>query len=139
MQSLTEALAEHGDQLMLGQAGYAGNREDALLHAIIGRHPDGIVLTGMLHSDQVRRRLLASGVMTKAQARGIAVPGRLAIIGFGDLEFAADLHPALTTVHINGAAIGRQAARFIVDRAEGRSIDARVSDIGFSIIDRQST
>ena len=139
MQSLTEALAEHGYQLMLGQAGDAGNREDALLHAIIGCHPDGIVLTGILHSDQGRRRLLASGVMTKAQARGIAVPGRLANIGFGDLEFAADLHPALTTVHINGAAIGRQAARFIVDRAEGRSIDARVSDIGFSIIDRQST
>ena len=65
--------------------------------------------------------LLALGVMTEAQARGIAVPGQLAVVGFGDLEFAADLHPALTTVRIDGAAIGRQAARFIVDRAEGRA------------------
>jgi LacI family transcriptional regulator, gluconate utilization system Gnt-I transcriptional repressor len=50
VQSLTEALAQRGYQLMLGQAGYAGDREDALLEAIIGRRPDGIVLTGIMHS-----------------------------------------------------------------------------------------
>jgi LacI family transcriptional regulator, gluconate utilization system Gnt-I transcriptional repressor len=62
VQSLTDALAECGYQLMLGQAGYAGNREDALLEAIIGRRPDGIVLTGIMHSAEGRRRLLASGI-----------------------------------------------------------------------------
>ena len=250
VQSLTEALAERGYQLMLGQAGYAGNREDALLEAIIGRRPDGIVLTGIMHSAEGRKRLLACGIpvvetwdltptpidmlvgfshvavgravaaflhakgrrrlaivagdderatrrldafvaaahslglddvpvvvvpapttlrsgraaleelrrsdkdvdavfcssdllalgmMTEARARGIGVPKQLAIVGFGDLEFAADLHPALTTVHINGAEIGRQAARFIVDRAEGRSVEQRLVDIGFSIVDRKST
>jgi LacI family gluconate utilization system Gnt-I transcriptional repressor len=249
VQSLTETLAERGYQLMLGQSGYAGNREDALLEAIIGRRPDGIVLTGIMHSTEGRRRLLASGipvvetwdltptpidmlvgfshtevgravaeflrgkgrrrlaavsgdderarrrldafqaaaarlglppvqvvvvpapttlrsgraalaellqakqgidavfcssdllalgVLTEAQARGIAIPGTLSIVGFGDLEIAADLHPALTTVHINGAAIGRQAANFIVERAEGRAVEQRVVDIGFSIVDRQS-
>ena len=75
--------------------------------------------------------------MTEAQARGIAVPERLAVVGFGDLEFAADLHPALTTVRIDGMAIGRQAAQFIVDRAEGRPVEQRVVDIGFSIVERQ--
>ena len=83
--------------------------------------------------------LLALGVMTEAHALGIQVPAQLAVVGFGDLDFAADLHPALTTVHINGTAIGRQAAQFIVDRAEGRKVDPRVVDIGFSIVDRQST
>jgi LacI family transcriptional regulator, gluconate utilization system Gnt-I transcriptional repressor len=249
VQSLTESLAERGYQLMLGQSGYTGSREDALLEAIIGRRPDGIVLTGIMHSAEGRRRLLASGipvvetwdltptpidmlvgfshvevgravaaflqakgrrrfavvagdderatrrlgafeaaaralglpevrrvvvpapttlrsgrgalsellgggaeveavfcssdllalgVMTEALARGIGVPSRLAVVGFGDLNFAADLHPALTTVRINGAAIGRQAAQFIVDRAEGRGVAQRVIDIGFSIVDRQS-
>jgi len=249
IQSLTEALAEHGYQLMLGQSGYTESREDALLEAIIGRRPDGIVLTGILHSVEGRRRLLAAGipvvetwdltptpldmlvgfshaevgravvdflrakghrqlavvagddersrrrhqafrdaaraaglpevsliyvpapttlksgraalaellastpgieavfcssdllalgVMTEAQARGIAVPQQLAVVGFGDLEFAADLHPALSTVRIDSAAIGRQAARFIVERAEGREVTERVVDIGFSIVERAS-
>ena len=250
VQSLTQALAEHGYQLMLGQAGYTGNREDALLEAIIGRRPDGIVLTGIMHSAVGRKRLLASGipvvetwdltptpidmlvgfshlevgravaqflhdkgrrklavvagdderakrrfaafqsaalalglpavravvvpapttlksgraalaellradsgidavfcssdllalgVLTEARVQGVAVPGRLAVVGFGDLEFAEDLDPSLTTVHIKGGAIGRQAAQFIVDRAEGRAVEHRVVDIGFSIIERKST
>jgi len=249
IRALTDALAERGYQLMLGQSGYVGNREDALLGAIIGRRPDGIVLTGILHSAEGRKRLLSAGipvvetwdltptpidmlvgfshvevgravaqflhakghrklavvsgsderarrrqqaldaaaqalglgpvravvvpapttlksgraalaelmegpgidavfcssdllalgVITEAQARGVAVPGQLAIVGFGDLEFAADLHPALTTVRINGAAIGRQAAQFIVERAEGRPVEQRVVDIGFSIVERQTT
>lgn len=250
VKSLTESLAERGYQLMLGQSGYSGDREDALLEAIVGRRPDGIVLTGIMHSAEGRRRLLASGipvvetwdltptpidmlvgfshtdvgtqvveflqskghrqlamvsgdderalrrlaayeaaarqrglpevrsvvvpapttlksgraalaellqapvpidavfcssdllalgVLTEAQSRGLAVPGQLGLIGFGDLEFAADLHPALTTVRIDGSAIGRQAAQFIVARAEGRAVEQRVIDIGFSIIDRQST
>ena len=83
--------------------------------------------------------LAALGVMTEARTRGVRVPDPLAIVGFGDLEFAADLAPALTTVRINGAAIGRQAARFIVDRAEGRPVEQRVVDIGFSIVERQTT
>lgn len=249
VQSLTEALSGRGYQLMLGQSGYAGSREDALLEAIIGRRPDGIVLTGIMHSAAGRRRLVASGipvvetwdltptpidmlvgfshvdvgrrvaeflhakgrrrlavvggdderarrrqdsfaaaaqalglgeiravvvpapttlgsgraalaelmrdggevdgvfcssdllalgVMTQAQADGIAVPGQVAIVGFGDLDFAADLNPALSTVRINGAEIGRQAAKFVVDRAEGRGVDQRVIDIGFSIVERQT-
>jgi LacI family gluconate utilization system Gnt-I transcriptional repressor len=247
VQSLTETLAARGYQLMLGQSGYADSREDALLEAIIGRRPDGIVLTGIMHSPRGRRQLLASGipvvetwdltstpidmlvgfshadvgqavarflhrggrrrlavlagdderaqrrnqafldtarslrlrkppvvlvpaptslksgreglarlleqdidavfcssdllalgVLTEAQARGIAVPKQLAVVGFGDLDFAADLHPALTTVRIDGQAMGRQAAQFIVERAEGRAVDTRVVDLGFSIIERAS-
>jgi LacI family gluconate utilization system Gnt-I transcriptional repressor len=82
--------------------------------------------------------LLALGVMTEAQVRGMAVPGQLAVVGFGDLEFAADLYPALSTVRIDAVAIGRQAAQFIVDSAEGLPIDQRVVDVGFSIVDRAS-
>jgi LacI family gluconate utilization system Gnt-I transcriptional repressor len=249
VQALTDTLAAQGFQLMLGQSGYSGAREDALIDAIVGRRPDGIVLTGIMHSPEGRRRLLASGipvvetwdltptpidmlvgfshekvgmqaaawlhrkgyrrpaivtaedhraglrragfeaglrelgvttvpacvvsapstlgngraalldllaqdakldaifcssdvlaqgVLTEAQAQGIGVPGQLAVMGFGNLGFAADLHPALTTVHVDGAAIGEQAARFIVERAEGRDPGPRVRDIGFSIVERAS-
>ena len=249
VQALTAALDDAGYQLMLGQSGYTESREDALLEAIIGRRPDGVVLTGILHSAEGRRRLLAAnipvvetwdltptpidmlvgfsherigqavaaflhgrgrrrlavvagdddrarrrlaafrdaarglgladvepvtvpapttlrsgrdalgqllarpggvdavfcssdllalGVLTEARVRGLAVPSRLAVVGFGDNEFAADLEPALTTVRIDGAAIGRQAARFVIDRAEGRPVAERIVDLGFSIVERAS-
>jgi LacI family gluconate utilization system Gnt-I transcriptional repressor len=59
-------------------------------------------------------------------------------MGFGDMPFAAFTHPPLSTVGIAGAAIGRQAARFIIDRVEGKDVGSRVRDLGFSIIKRDS-
>lgn len=62
VQALTEALSAAGYQVMLGQTGYDDSRTDALLDAIIGRRPDGIVVTGLVRSPEGRRRLLASGI-----------------------------------------------------------------------------
>ena len=250
VQSLTETFAQSGYQVMLGQTGYDGTREDALLRAIIGRRPDGVILTGIVHSAEGRKLLRASGipvvetwdltptpidmlvgfshveigravasflhakgrrrfgvvagddaraklryesfraatralglpavkvvvvpapttlnygrdslakllersgdmdavfcssdllalgVVTEARVRKIHVPRDLAVVGFGDLDFAAHIEPALTTVQINGAAIGRLAAQFIIDRAEGREVAKRSIDIGFTIVDRKTT
>ncbi len=82
--------------------------------------------------------MLALGVLIEAQARGLAVPGQLAIVGLGDLGLAASLHPALTTVRIDGTRIGQTAAQYIVDRADGRPIAEPILDIGFSIVARQT-
>ena len=61
--ALTETLAANGYQLMLGQVGYsAESREDDLLRAIVGRRPDGIVITGVMHSAEVRQLLLNSRI-----------------------------------------------------------------------------
>lgn len=250
VQALTEALAQQGYQLMLGQSGYADSREDELLEQILGRRPDGLVLTGVMHSAQGRRRLQASGLpvvetwdfspspidmlvgfsheaaaaamadhlvargyrrlavlggddaralrrqrgfieraralgceavpalalpaptgvpegraglrqlldqapdtqavfcasdalalgaLAEAQSRGLRVPQELALAGFGDMPFAASLFPALSTVRIDGTAIGRHAARFIVERVEGRDVGEKVIDVGFSVIQREST
>ena len=62
IQALTETLDRNGYQLILGQAGYDGLREDELLSAIIGRRPAGIALVGVVHSAESRRRLLASHI-----------------------------------------------------------------------------
>jgi LacI family gluconate utilization system Gnt-I transcriptional repressor len=249
IQALTDTLAGAGYQLMLGQSGYTGTREDALIDAIVGRRPDGIVLTGIMHSPQGRKRLIASGipvvetwdltptpidmlvgfshekvgvrvadwltakgyrrpailtaddqraglrrrgfearlrelglkkvpacvvaapstlgsgragliellaqdaridfvfcssdllahgVLTEAQAQGLRVPQDLGVLGFGNLGFSGDVHPALSTVHVDGVAIGQQAARFIIDRQAGRDPGPKVRDIGFSILERAS-
>ena len=81
---------------------------------------------------------LAHGVITEAQSRSLAVPGDIAVMGFGDLDFARHAYPAISTVRIDGTAIGRQAARFIVDRAEGRPVEQKVVDLGFTLIERAS-
>ena len=82
--------------------------------------------------------MLALGVLTEAGARGLVVPRDLAVVGFGDLPFAADIAPSLTTVRIDGKAIGRHAARFIVQRAETETASDPVIDVGFSIVERDS-
>ena len=287
IQSLTDALAASGYQLMLGQSGYQNSREDALLEQIISRRPDGIVLTGILRSPLGRKRLVSSGIPVvetwdltptpvdmlvgfshekvgarvaehfhargrrrvavmgaddaralrreagfveraialgldigqsgdrqghsatgqamdpaddleddledsltdgqgagsgitmirvpaptsaangrqalaellerapdveavfcgsdmmalgarlEAQARGLAVPDRLAIVGFGDLPIAAALNPPLTTVRVDGTVIGQQAARFIIGRTEGMAMAVEpVIDVGFELVVR---
>jgi LacI family gluconate utilization system Gnt-I transcriptional repressor len=250
LEALTAGLAERGYQLMVGQSGYSEAREDELLADIIGRRPDGIVLTGVLHTAQGRQRLLASGipvvetwdlapdpidvlvgfsheavgravagffaergrrrlaviggddprarrraeafaaeaqarglaapvlryvpaptrlghgrtalrdllreqpqadavfcssdllalgVLTEARVSGIDVPAQLAVVGFGDLNFAADLEPALTSVRVDPRQIGDIAAQCIVTRARGETLASRVIDVGFSIVERASS
>jgi LacI family gluconate utilization system Gnt-I transcriptional repressor len=82
---------------------------------------------------------LAHGVLIEARARGLDVPGRLAVIGFGDADFAAHLAPALTTVRVDGAAIGHEAARMLLARCAGQSVEPRRVDLGFTIIERESS
>jgi LacI family transcriptional regulator, gluconate utilization system Gnt-I transcriptional repressor len=81
---------------------------------------------------------LAHGVLIEAQARGLSVPGDLAIVGFGDLDFAAYTAPPLSTVRIDRAAIGRRAAEALLGRIEGKPVE-RIVDIGFEIMERGTT
>jgi LacI family transcriptional regulator, gluconate utilization system Gnt-I transcriptional repressor len=81
---------------------------------------------------------LAHGILIEAQARGLSVPGDLAIVGFGDLDFAAHTSPPLSTVRIDRPAIGRRAAEALLGRIEGRDVE-RIVDIGFQVIERGTT
>ena len=82
--------------------------------------------------------LVARGALIEARSRGIDVPGDLAVIGFGDLDFAIDTDPPLTTVHVDGAGIGRHAAALVMARIEGRRVAQRTLDVGFRLIERAS-
>lgn len=248
--ALRDELLRSGYQLLLGLSDYAEPREDELVDALLGRRPDGIVLTGVVHSAEVRRRLsrahvpvvetwdlterpvdmlvgfsneavgraaadyllargrrrvalvmgddqraqarragfcavaarrrvalagevtvrapssvadgraalarlletapeldaifcssdhLALGVLFEATARGLAVPGRLAVMGFGDLALSAHTVPPLTTVSVDGARIGREAARLLLERLASPAPERRrrrVLDVGFRVVSR---
>lgn len=82
---------------------------------------------------------LAQGVLTEARARGLRVPQDLAVVGFGGADFAAHLEPGLTTVHIDGSAIGRHAAQQVLARCRAEPVEQPVIDVGFTIVERQSS
>ena len=57
---------------------------------------------------------LACGALLEAQARGVAVPRTLALLGFGDFSLGRQLDPALSTVHTPRLEIGQAAARALL-------------------------
>lgn len=81
----------------------------------------------------------AAGLLFECQRLGIAVPGELAVAGFGDFPVASGVHPRLTTVHIPGHDIGRKAAELILDRRNGIAIGDTRFDLGYEIIPRETT
>lgn len=253
-QAINERLTKAGYQVLLGVSGYQTEHEQELLEVILSRRPDGIILTGTLHTPASRHRLRASkvpvvetwdlssepidmlvgfshekvgrdvarhllgngyrrfallavndprglrraqsfintlaeqgisdvprqvseglptlahgraglsalieqgrmapdgplmvvctsdtiahGVLTEAAARGIRVPQQLAVIGFGDMNFAAHTFPPLSTVRIDGQRMGDSAASMLLDRLSGREGSEIAQDIGFTLIERGST
>lgn len=83
--------------------------------------------------------VLAQGVIAEARDRGIRIPGDIAVIGFGDFDFAAHTSPSLTTIAIEKALIGRLAAQALLARIQGREVPERIVDVGFRLVERGST
>lgn len=252
-QAINERLAKAGYQVLLGVSGYQSQQEQELLEVILSRRPDGIILTGTLHTSTSRNRLratgipvvetwdlsdepidmlvgfsheragrevarmlagqgyrrfalfavddprglrraesfvetlaeqgitdvhrqtwqglpaleqgrnglrqlllenpgghepwmvvctsdtIAQGVLTEAAARGLRVPQQLAVMGFGDMAFAAHTFPALSTVRIDGKLMGDTAAALLLERLAGGEQAQTTVDIGFSLVQRDST
>ena len=82
--------------------------------------------------------IIALGVLIEAKSRGLHIPADIAVIGFGDHNFAADTDPPLTTIRADGKIIGREAARLILERAAQIPCLEPIVDVGFSIVRRQS-
>ena len=249
IKALHETLSAHGYQLLLGQTDHSPAKEEDLLRAIVGRRPDGIVVTGILHSRASRALLLrcgipivetndwtrtpidmlvgfshermgydacrflaakgrtkialitgddpralrraegflsaaadlrlaaprmeilpaptdhaggrsamarllagpafdavycgsdmtALGVLTEARVRGIGVPEAVSVLGSGDLDFSATVVPALSTVSVDLDRIGRLAGQFVIARSEGRPVEDGIVDVGYAIVERDST
>ncbi len=65
----------------------------------------------------------ALAVMQACACRGIDVPGRLSVIGFGDSPLARCVSPALTSVRIPAHAAGMAAAEYLLARFADRIPD----------------
>ncbi len=82
--------------------------------------------------------LLAIGVMLEAQQSGLSVPADLSVAGFDDIELAANISPALTTVHVPVEDICTQAGDYLVARIEGRPARDHIS-LEAKLVVRHST
>lgn len=83
--------------------------------------------------------LIAVGAILECQRRGISVPGRIAIAGFGDVELASAIDPGLTTIRIPGRTMGERAAEMILGRIAGQPAAEPVVDVGYQLVIRGST
>ena len=81
---------------------------------------------------------LACGLLMEAQDRGVAVPGELALLGFGDFPLGRQMRPALSTVRPPRADIGRAAAAAVL-RSMAMRERAQSSALPWALIPRQST
>ena len=68
--------------------------------------------------------MAAIGLMSAAQAAGLKIPGDLSIVGYDDLPMAAWTNPALTTVRQPIVEKGRLAARLLIQRMNGKSVES---------------
>jgi LacI family transcriptional regulator, gluconate utilization system Gnt-I transcriptional repressor len=83
--------------------------------------------------------LSAFGALTECQRRGVEVPGRIWIAGFGDYEIAEVSVPALTTINPFPRDIGARAAALILDVLDGRQDAPARLEIRPELLIRQST
>lgn len=83
----------------------------------------------------------AAAVYHAAHELKLRIPEDLSVVGFADLDFAEMLTPPLTTVRQRPKEIGRQAARFVVDRLEKVIVDEAPATVrvGTTLIERGST
>ncbi|MDP4026438.1 LacI family DNA-binding transcriptional regulator [Methylobacterium sp. NEAU 140] len=87
--------------------------------------------------------LSAFGAIMECHRRGWAVPGRIAIAGFGDFEISHCSWPRITTVAVDCRAIGAEAGRVVlraIESARGaRSSGSERIVVPFQVIERDST
>jgi LacI family gluconate utilization system Gnt-I transcriptional repressor len=105
-----------------------------LLNRALQQAPD---LDGLAFSND----LIALGALFECQRQGIAIPERIALVGFGDLNFSASCMPSLTTIRPSGDLIGKEVARLILSSIHDTLPQGaqRVIDTGHVLIERRST
>ncbi len=82
--------------------------------------------------------MLAAGALFECQRRGIAVPGKLALMGFADLPIAAGTEPTLTSMQVRATEMGQRAGEWLLRRLAGEPGLARRVDLGFTVVERRS-
>lgn len=85
--------------------------------------------------------VLAVGALFECQKRGWAVPSRIAIASFDDVDLLRHVSPSVTTLRLPRHDIGERTARMLLSRLIDGADHLRgsVVDLKFEVIQREST
>ena len=103
VQRFTEVLGEAGYQVLLALSGPHGANEDQVLRSVLGRRPDGVLLTGANHSPAAHRLLSDAGIP---------------VVEMWDTSSA----PMDTLVSVDHAALGAAVADFFLAAGHTRFV-----------------
>lgn len=81
--------------------------------------------------------LLAIGALKEINAAGLHVPEDVAVVGFDKIDFSNMTNPALTTVAQPMYKMGTVAARMLIEKIQGKTVDSVV--LGHELVIREST
>lgn len=129
-----EALAGRGIPLpeaRVVETAFSVARGRAALRALLEQDPK---LTAVICGNDI----LALGALLECAARGLAVPADFSVAGFDDIELAAEVSPALTTVRIPTARIGQRAGERLLARLAGKRV-AKAEEVPVELMLRAST
>jgi LacI family transcriptional regulator len=83
---------------------------------------------------------MAIGCMLALEARGLAVPSDILLVGFDDIPISRLLRPALTTVRVNIADLSRRAMERLVQTMTDKAVaKATVETLKPSLVVRESS
>ena len=83
--------------------------------------------------------LSALGAVMTCHRNGWAIPGRVAVAGFGDFEGSETCFPALTTVQVDPHAIGRRTAEMLLGVMRRAAAAPTRAELPVRIVQREST
>lgn len=133
-QGLLQAIAAHGMQLVpevLIETDYGFAEGFAAMQAILARRAG---ITAVVCGNDY----LAAGALSALGRAGIAVPQALSIASFNDNDFAAYLHPPLTTVRLPIREMGEQAGQLLLACLRGETPPAPAM-LPTTLVVREST
>ena len=104
--------------------------------SILALHPDDRPTAVFCASDEI-----ACGLIAALHREGVNVPEDMSVIGFDDVESAEHYIPALTTIRQDRIALGRLAAKRLMQMLEaGEKLEASVLDlVDVELVVRDST
>ncbi len=135
LQGVRDFFAEQGHPLndqLLRQCRYS-TQESAL--ALTELHATGRPFSAVICGNDI----LALGALAATRKLKIAVPAKLSITGFDNLEITAAISPGLTTINVPAQRMGKLAAQYLLDCIADNSRELTRIELLVDLIVRQTT